>query len=398
MKHLLLGTSALALATAHVATADAAEFEMRGGGHFEAYAAYASSDVNGFSGAEFDGIDAKRDVEIFFKPSITLDNGLKIGADVQLEGSSGSFGDYIDESFVSIKGSFGEILIGSENSAGYKMTYAAPDVTFVNVNSGSVSAWIPFSGNVGNNNGQAGIPAGGLNVGDDYGRRTLGSTFIENEGNNDAERFTYFTPRFAGFQLGVSYARDGNQDSVAQLNLNGSPLSHIVDVGANYVNSFGPVDLAVSGRWGIAQNDTPGAKSPQLWGAGLNLGFDVLGGTLSVGGSFAEQNNAGTEDGTSYDAGLSYETGPWAASFTYVRGENVNDEDLAVNTAAGANDEKLRQMLVGVTYKLAKGVKLMGFGAYIDFDEERGDVGGPNVTIGDDVDGFIVGTGIKLSF
>ena len=389
MKKVLLGTSALALLGA-ASTANAAEFQMKVGGYFEAYAAYADSDVSGFSGDDFSGVDAKRDNEINFKPTITLDNGLKIGADVQLEGSSGT-ADYIDEAFVFIKGSFGEILIGSENSAGYKMSYGAPDVTFVGVNSGSLGNFIPFSGNVGTNNGQVGIPAAGLTVGADVFRGTLGSTFVENNRNNDAERFTYFTPRFAGFQLGLSYARDGNQDSVGQLNLNGNALHHIVDVGANYVNSFGDFDVALSGRWGIAQNDTPGANNPQVWGAGLNLGFAGV----TIGGSFAEQNNAGTRDGTVYDAGISYETGPWGFSATYMRGENVDNENAAALTG---NDEELKQYLLGVSYKLAKGVSLNAFGAYVDFDEETGDAGGPNVVGGDDVDGFVIGTGIKLSF
>ncbi len=95
---------------------------------------------------DYDGIDSKQDSEIHFLPSITLDNGLKIGANVQLEGFQG--GDQIDESFLFIDGSFGRVLLGSENSAGYLMHYGAPDVTFLNVNSGSLTAFVPFSGSV----------------------------------------------------------------------------------------------------------------------------------------------------------------------------------------------------------------------------------------------------------
>ncbi len=60
-----------------------------------------------------------------------------------------------------IKGAFGEVLLGSENSAGYKMTYAAPDVTFLNVNPGSLTFFVPFSG---------------ASRGSDVFRRTLGTT------------------------------------------------------------------------------------------------------------------------------------------------------------------------------------------------------------------------------
>ena len=72
-----------------------------------------------------------------------------------------------------IQGAFGEVNLGSENSAGYKMTYAAPDVTFVNVNSGSLTAFVPFSGT-----------ADGLGTGNGLFRQSLGTTFLENGGNN----------------------------------------------------------------------------------------------------------------------------------------------------------------------------------------------------------------------
>ncbi len=383
MRKLLISTSAIALVGGIASQAAAADWDVRIGGYMEQFVAYADSDVSGFSGDSFGGIDSKQDSEIHFKPSITLDNGLKIGADIQLEGFQN--GDQIDESFLFIRGSFGEILLGSENSAGYKMTYAAPDVTFLNINSGSHTSFIPFSGSVANNGTT-------LNVGDDLFRGTLGTTFLENDRNNDAQRITYFTPRFAGFQVGVSYARDANQDSNAQVNCNDATCNYF-DVGANYLNSFGGFDLGVSGRWGIGVNDVAGAQNPQIWSAGLTMGFAGV----TIGGSFAEQNNStsGDDDGIAYDAGISYETGPWGFSFTYFHGENVDDENAAALTG---NDEEQDAFLLGASYKLAKGVKLNAFGAYVDFDEETGDAGGPNVAGGDDVDGFIIGTGIKVSF
>jgi hypothetical protein len=174
----------------------------------EQYVAYTDSDAN-FAG-DFDGIDSKQNAEIWFLPSITLDNGIKFGANVQLEALTG--GDQIDEAFVFIKGSFGEILLGSENSAGYKMTYAAPDVTFININSGS---------------------------------------------------------SFSGLQVGASYARDGQQDTNAQVDSdveNSGFPTDIFDIGANYVNSFGGIDLALSGRCGTG-NDHSGSDAT-VWSGG----------------------------------------------------------------------------------------------------------------------------------
>ncbi|MEL6476389.1 MAG: porin [Pseudomonadota bacterium] len=387
MKKVLLGTSAIALAAAYTSSANAAEWEVKIGGYMEQFVAFADSDVDTVANTDFAGVDSKQDAEISFKPSITLDNGIKIGVDVQLEANS--TGDTIDESFLFISGSFGRIQLGSENSARYTMQYGAPDVTFINVNSGSLTAFIPFSGT-----------AAGVTTGADVFRGTLGSTFIENGRNNDAQRITYFTPRFAGFQLGVSYARDGNQDSNSQLDIQGEALANIVDIGANYVNSFGDFDVAVAGGYGIAFGDAN--DNPQVWNAGINLGFAGV----TIGGSFAEQNNEGNDDGRVFDAGISYETGPWGFSFTYLNGENVDDEvgdtdidangdGIADNLGQFGNDETAQMFLIGAKYKLAKGVDLNAFGAYVDFEEDTGDSG---LAQGDDVDGFIIGTGIKVKF
>jgi outer membrane protein OmpU len=369
MRTALMNTTALALFGAMSLPVSAAEWNVRVGGYMEQYVAFASSDAD-FSG-EYDGIDTKQDVEIHFLPSITLDNGIKIGANVQLEGNTSS--DQIDESYMFINGSFGEVLLGSTNSAGNKMTVVAPDVTFLEVNSGSLTMFIPFSGS-----------AGGVSVGDDFFRGTLGTTFLENVANNDAQRITYFTPRFSGFQVGASYARDGRQDSSGPVDRD-SELSDIFDVGANYVQSFGDMDVALSGRWGIA-NDNSGAD-PQVWSVGANIGFSGF----TIGGSYGEQNGSSSQrlNGEAWDAGVSYETGPWGFSFTYMHGKNQDNEN-------GPNDDEvLQQFLVGVAYKLAKGVVINGYGAYVDFDEDVSDGGGGN---GDDVDGFVIGTAIKISF
>ena len=126
------------------------------------------------------------------------------------------------------------------------------------------------------------------------------------------------------------------------------------------------------------------ARTRTSWGVGLNLGFAGF----TVGGSYAEQDDAGTEDGEVFDLGVSYETGPWGVSFTFQHGENVDDEN------PGA-DEELDQYLLGISYALAKGVALNAYGAYVDFDEDVSDGGEGS---GDDVDGWVLGTAIKISF
>ena len=81
-------------------------------------------------------------------------------------------------------------------------------------------------------------------------RGTLGTTYLENNRNNDASRLSYFSPRFGGRQLGVSYARDAGEGN-GPVN-NNTVITDIVDIAAKYSGSFGGVDLDGSARYGIA--------------------------------------------------------------------------------------------------------------------------------------------------
>ncbi|MEM7188203.1 MAG: porin [Pseudomonadota bacterium] len=359
MKKVLLSTSAIALAGAVAMPASAAEWDVRVGGYYNAMVAYATTDLPAGDTRDFDGVDVSTNTEIFFLPKITLDNGIQIGANIQLEGETS--GDTIDESYVQIKGSFGELNIGSENSAGYKMTYAAPNAAIISLNSPSTGDYIAWTGGV-----------------DSVFRGTLGTTYLEVQGNNDAKRITYYTPRMAGFQLGLSYAHDAAQDNFGPTDTSAA-LGDIFDVGANYVNTLGGIDIAVSARYGIGNNQAVATNdTPTVWSVGANLGF----GGFTIGGSFAESNehNAGVDDGTAYDIGVSYATGPWTFSATYFHGEN--------GEAGGLQDEQ-DTFGLGINYQLAKGVRLNGFGAYVDAD---------GAAAANDISGFVVGTGIGLSF
>lgn len=374
----VIGLLVAASTTVNVDNATAAEFDVAIEGEYLSYFGFASSDVATDPNTDFDGVDFKNEGKIAFKPKIVLENGIEIGAEVALEAVSD--GDQIDESFIYIESSLGRLELGSRVSAGYTMYYSAPDVTLIGTNDGLTGDFIPFD-----------ETAGSVFVGNDTGLGTLNSTFIENGGNDNAQRITYFTPRIAGFQLGASYARDSNEDSNAQVDLNGDPLNNIFDVGVNFVEALGPVDVAVAGRWGIASSNT-GTGNPQIWGGGLNVGYAGF----TVGGSFSEQNNTATSDGQSFDVGVSYETGPWGLSFTYLRGTNADDEQAngALAVPVGS-DEELQQFVGGVSYALAQGVTLGAYGAYVDFDEDVSDDG---TQTGDDVDGFILGGGILIEF
>src|SRR3546814_12075241 len=78
---------------------------------------------------------------------------------------------------------------------------------------------------------------------------------------SDATKINYFTPRFAGFQLGASLTPDtGSNGLSATEKDNDGDFENVVDLGANYVGEFGNVGLplGVSAQFGGSET-TPGA-------------------------------------------------------------------------------------------------------------------------------------------
>lgn len=358
MKKHLLGTTALVaagmLTMAGGALAQGAKpISVSVNGYHGQFIGYISQD-DGPSG-EVNDFDQQKDAEIIFNGRTTLDNGITVGFQVQLEASTE--GDQIDESFMFIEGGFGRIELGSINNVAYRMHYKAPDVfTRGWLNEGNIYDWIinPTSSPLFNSQ---------INM--------TSLRFFD----NDSEKINYYTPRFAGFQVGVSYIPDSSQDRNAPVNKNvssiatgaGAGYQRGFAAGANFVRSFGSFDVAASVgymTWNVPDNvDAP---DPDAYSAGLVLGF----GGFKVGASWSKIEDgrvagAGTAadssfpnlrrlDGTSWDVGASYTFGPAAVSITYFTGEN----DSRLLTATTGGDDEFSAVALAGNYKLGPGVNL----------------------------------------
>ncbi len=187
MKKLLYCTTALvaAGALASGSAVGAAKIKMGVGGYMQAFFVGLDQDDSAGEPGRFlrDHLVA-REGEIIFNGTTTFDNGLKVGAQVQLEAET--CGDQIDEGFIFFSGSWGRINIGSENSAAYLMHYSAPAPS--RRAHGLQSSNFLHAG-----------PGAGHAVGN-YVHTAPASL------SSDSEKITYFTPRLSGFQFGVSYS------------------------------------------------------------------------------------------------------------------------------------------------------------------------------------------------
>jgi len=389
-KHLLCTSAIIGCAMAAPATAQ--EWDLTWGGFMNQHIAFADVSDDTVVGDDRDGVVFHSTTEIHFTPSVTLDNGLTFGINVQMEGENNGGGAIgIDETYMSISSdTFGRIDIGSENSAGYKMMVAAPGVTSMFINSPSISTFIPLSNVLPWNFRQAGL-----------------SAYTEVAGNNDVDRLTYYSPSFNGLTVGVSYARNNLGNAVTSSNNNGGAgtVEDIFDIGVAYSQTFGSTSIDVAGRFGTGDRSTipgvpaivgppPVAAIPAIaggtmetWGIGAQVGFA----DFTIGGHYAENDNgfvAGFGDQSGWSIGGTYDmAGPWAFEALAFFGEYNN-----TGTPIGGvlTDEEYTAYRIGASRDLGPGVDWDIYAIFAEGDDKG--------TAGTDVSGTVLGTAINLSF
>ena len=340
------------------------------------------------------------DAEIHFKPSITLENGLTFGAHVEFEAlHHGNGGPTRDESYVTISSdSLGMFIIGSENSAGYRMMVAAPSVG-LGINSGSHPDFLP---------------------GYDYEWRSAsGSSNTEVGGNNDAMRISYHTPSLGGLTFGVSYAPDDGQNmddktksassnsGNKQLKIDDAdiPLKDIIDLGVKFEQSLGEANVTLAARYGTGKNNDPKKKNPREIGFGAQVGF----GAFTFGGAYADSERGSADKSSSgWSLGMAYDMdGPWKFGIETYQGKYDDGDKQGVSKIAAS-----RTLGPGVVWDLyaltASSTQTQGtlnVGGVAQELVKPGDSGNPGAAGIDldssgkiDVDGTLFGTSIKLTF
>ncbi|MGB0749468.1 MAG: porin [Magnetospiraceae bacterium] len=313
MKKILLGTTGLiAAAMVMSSPASAAEKIKLGlGGYMQQWVGFADQDTLYSAWNEF---DQQSDSEIYFVGNTTLDNGITVGVHVQLEAERNAGARWIDDSWLYLSSEqMGTLQLGSAGAATFTAHHGAPDVGISNDDSNN---WIAESNSIWD----------------------LGTAFF-----SDSHKIQYVSPSFSGFQFGGLYIPDvtdgGNR---MPLNTTGSFAGAMIV----YNGDFDGVSVGFDAAYGTSENDTDGYQ------LGLAIGFE---GFKIGGGYWAVDDNDGywTEPGelTVYDIGVSYSSGPYAISLSWLHGEN--------ETNAGGDDE--HEVIMGsASYTMGPGVALKG--------------------------------------
>jgi hypothetical protein len=304
--------------------------------------------------------DFRTEAEINLYVDGVAANGMRYGAlfELQMDGMSSTAGggtgvDY-DELYGFVKGGWGELRFGQEDSAASLMQIRRPSTLWM----GDSDAWDEFVASSGY------IIAG---VGD----------------GNDATKIIYLSPQFMGFDAGISYAPnrfEGEQPNIPTSTTNyqrdRTGLENEISAALRYRGTFGDVgvgasfvaqfaDAASQSATGITlaaegQNITTYAAGLLLRAYGFQIGGDYTWGnyrTTPANGTILQ----GTDGSSQWSAGITYTIGALSVGGQYSQGTQDNGGTVA--------DRTQTYMGVGVAYVLAPGMTL--FANYNQIKDEN---------------------------
>ena len=370
-RNLLLGSTALiagGMVAADLAeAADPLRLEVRGFRN----EAFGIGEVD-HDTADYNNTGHFSDGEVQFRGSTTLDNGITVGVQVELEAFS--TGDQIDENYAFVEGGFGKLVLGSENTAPYQQFWSvtAPAVG-APLNSGWITTFIPACSTC------------------TTGFRTAALT-TNLDITNDDNIVSYYSPRFAGFQLAVAYVptaqiNGDGKNSPTQAN-EATEYRNGFSGGLHFTQSFNGFDVTAAGaiNWieGPGQGSASGgggSEDIRQYKGGLNFGF----GGFTLGGSVGYEESDRPFEGIAFDGGVSYETGPWGVSATFFHSE-VDGENDFLNTGEG--DDSVLAIAGSVAYTLGPGINTYVTGLYGEWEDDDAD----------DSDGFVGILGLRVNY
>jgi len=410
MKKLLLVTTAFVGVTMMSAPAVAANINLDLSGYLKFYGVYADNDeAAGDSRYE---TEIRRSNELHFTGETTLDNGLTVGAVTELRIADGNNTVVTNETYGYFSGQWGRVNLGVEDGAAYLLQVAAPSAdSNIDGISISIQALDPLT----DQDSALSMNNGGF-VEDvatwDYQHANFGAV----------DRLTYLTPKFNGFQGGVSYAP---RNTIADNNLamaddddNTDHVENLWEVAARWDGTVQGVDIGVGAGYSAASQEVaPLAATVEAGAAGQywfndapstwNVGASVAYNGFSLGGSYLTTNTSrtaqtldlgdfavnvatGDVDRDTWVVGGAYDNGPYHVGASYLN-QQTDYEALAVGGNAeniDAAEFEVEKFTVGGGYTFGPGMTFRGAIAWGEFEAPGGaatDNDFTQVTVGTDI-------------
>ncbi|QEX25128.1 porin [Hypericibacter adhaerens] len=377
MKHVLLGTTALVAAGLVASNAQAAQGVQLGiGGYYVGAAGLIldQDDGTGDPGQHTRDVVFRQDVEVHFKGETTLDNGLTVGARIELEGQQST--DQIDEVWAYFKGGWGQVRFGDDDDATEQLHYLIPAAATA---FGVDTPFFEFSNNHG---------------GFTNGFNQTNSTVLNISG--DATKILYFSPTFAGFSFAVSFAPDRRGEDTysywsgpggTTYSNNTGQVQNVFAAALNFDHDFNGVSLATGIGFAEGQYEQTGGvtNNETTWGVDGHLIVSFSGFTIGGAGRY-QQNfySASGADLWTAGAGVTYNWDAWTVGLSYSHGDYEY-------WYSGSSSDTIDIVQITGRYDLGPGIELDAMIGYNTLD------GGSGTGNADD-DTWEAGVGFYIGF
>ncbi len=356
MKKILLGTTGL-VAVALLATAASAEtpkVTLGGFSNFQAGFTNDDKDANTRSGA------FRNDNEVTVKVDGKTDGGLGYGAQIDLEADTTTDADNqgtnASRTFTYLQGAWGRVELGDNKSVASTMRVDAS--TLAAATGGINGAWTYF----------VNTQAAGTGTGRAANSFITNSKLVTEHGLLTADgdesqynstKVSYYTPKFAGFQAGVSYTPSLSRgQTIARIDNDAGDIGNIWDLGLGYEGTFSGVKLAAAGTYELGEAETAATEDTKAYNIGALVGYQGF----SLAGSYgdwSDSDNTAGRDSDYWTLGGGYTAGPIGLSATYID----STRDVTATT-----QNEFQNLVLGAEYKLAAGLTPYAEVSFYEFD------------------------------
>jgi outer membrane protein OmpU len=338
MKKVLLTGAALVAVATSPAMAEGLKLDLAG--HAKVYGVYTDADTDNTH-----ELNIRKETEIHFTGETTLDSGLTVGAHVEMNVDAND-GD-VEESYIYMSGGWGRVNVGEEDGVAYLLQVSAPSA---DSNVDGLRQYISA--------GDAAV-SGRL----DYDQATSGT----------ANKLSYMTPVFNGFQGGISYVptvADAANGTTSVATDNTAGLSDGYELAARYEGAYEGVGVAFGAGYGSYDGEITTADR-DAWNAGLDLDFSGFGFGVAY---LEEEQNAAGDDREVLVVGADYQMGAYKLGASWL---NQDGDNAVVN--------ELDRITAGASYSYGPGMSFRGSVSLTDND-----------TANTDETQFLVGTQINF--
>jgi hypothetical protein len=233
--------------------------------------------------------------------------GMEYGGTIEFEADTNR-NDNTDETWVFVRGGFGELRFGDEDGA---------------TDASSVGAYTIAAGT-------GGIDGSVIDAVD--------ITAIRPFNSDDATKVRYYTPSFGGFQVGVSYTPNvGDNGASLVPDTSAIDVGDMVEAAAVYEGAFGGfgIQASLTGFYGDVKNesDVDGLGGDDAQGYYGGLATEVFG--FKVAGGWGH-DEVGSGERDYYNVGVGYGIGPVNLSVNYGDVYN-NDDDFLGSSSESQN-------------------------------------------------------------